>query len=266
LLSRNLEKALAAYRTRDPEESRRAHERPADQAREEHQQARGQYIKSMVYGGLDGIVTTFAVVAGVAGASLSAAVVLIMGFANLVADGLSMAIGDYLSTKAENEYNRAERERELWEVENYPEGEKQEMVELYSAQGMDPADARQVTEVLARNKQAWVAVMMAEELGIVADESSPLKHALATFLSFAVFGLIPVAAYVVSRFLPALAPSTFALSSLLTGLTLFILGALKSRFTKRSWLASGAEMLVVGGLAAAAAYGIGLGLSRLVGS
>ena len=220
----------------------------------------------MVYGGLDGIVTTFAVVAGVAGASLSAGVVLIMGFANLVADGLSMAIGDFLSTKAENEYNRAERERELWEVENYPEGEKREMVELYTAKGMKPADARQVTEVLARNKQAWVAVMMAEELGIVADESSPWKHALATFLSFAVFGLIPVAAYVVSRFLPPLAPFTFALSSVLTGLTLFILGALKARFTRRSWLASGAEMLLVGGLAAASAYGIGLGLSRLVGA
>ena len=77
-----------------------------------------------MYGGLDGIITTFAVVAGVAGASLSSGVVLILGFANLIADGLSMAIGDYLSTKAENEYNKAERAREKWEVENYPEGEK----------------------------------------------------------------------------------------------------------------------------------------------
>ena len=265
MLSRNLDKALQAYKSRNAGLSRHAHDRPRDEALEEHQQARGQYIKSMVYGGLDGIVTTFAVVAGVAGASLSAGVVLIMGFANLVADGLSMAIGDFLSTKAENEYNRAEREREAWEVENYPEGEKREMVELYTARGMDPGDAQAVTEVLARNKQAWVAVMMAEELGIVESESSPWKHALATFLSFSIFGLIPVAAYVVSRFLPPLVPFTFALSSVLTGLTLFILGALKSRFTKRSWLASGAEMLIVGGLAAAAAYGIGLGLSRLVG-
>jgi VIT1/CCC1 family predicted Fe2+/Mn2+ transporter len=265
MLSRNLDKALQAYKSRNAGLSRHAHDRPRDEALEEHQQARGQYIKSMVYGGLDGIVTTFAVVAGVAGASLSAGVVLIMGFANLVADGLSMAIGDFLSTKAENEYNRAEREREAWEVENYPEGEKREMVELYTARGMDPGDAQAVTEVLARNKQAWVAVMMAEELGIVESESSPWKHALATFLSFSIFGLIPVAAYVVSRFLPPLVPFTFALSSALTGLTLFILGALKSRFTKRSWLASGAEMLIVGGLAAAAAYGIGLGLSHLVG-
>ena len=139
------------------------------------------------------------------------------------------------------------------------------MVELYTARGMDPGDARAVTEVLARNKQAWVAVMMAEELGIVESEESPWKHALATFLSFALFGFIPLAAYVGARFLPALAGRTFALSIALTGLTLFVLGALKSRFTRRSWLAGGAEMLIVGGLAAAAAYGIGLGLSRLVG-
>jgi VIT1/CCC1 family predicted Fe2+/Mn2+ transporter len=265
MLSRNLEKALQAYKSRNAGLSRHAHDRTRDEAEEEHQQTQGQYIKSMVYGGLDGIITTFAVVAGVAGASLAAGVVLILGFANLVADGLSMAIGDFLSTRAEQEYNRAEREREAWEVENYPEGEKREMVELYTARGMDPGDARAVTEVLARNKQAWVAVMMAEELGIVESGESPLKNALATFLSFALFGLIPLAAYVGARFLPALAVHTFALSIALTGLTLFVLGALKSRITRRNWLYSGAETLVVGGLAAAAAYGIGLGLSRLVG-
>jgi VIT1/CCC1 family predicted Fe2+/Mn2+ transporter len=266
MLSRNLDKALQAYKNRDAERSRRAHDRPRAEAAEEHQQTQGQYLKSMVYGGLDGIVTTFAVVAGVAGASLSAGVVLIMGFANLVADGLSMAIGDFLSTKAEQEYNRAEREREAWEVEHYPEGEKREMVELYTARGMDPGDARAATEVLARNPQAWVSVMMAEELGIVESGESPWGHALATFLSFALFGFVPLAAYVGTRFLPALAGRTFPLSIALTGLTLFALGALKSRFTRRSWLAGGAEMLAVGGLAAAAAYGIGLGLSRLVGA
>jgi len=265
MLSRSLDKAVEAYKGRNAEQSRQAHDRSAGEAREEHRQTQGQYIKSIVYGGLDGIVTTFAVVAGVAGAALSSGVVLIMGFANLVADGLSMAIGDFLSTQAENEYNRAERERESWEVEHYPEGEKREMEELYVARGMAPGDARAVTEVLARNKQAWVAVMMAEELGIVESGGSPFRNALATFLSFAFFGIIPLAAYVGSRFLEPLRPYTFVLSCVLTGLTLFVLGALKSRFTRRGWLVSGAEMLLVGGLAAAAAYGIGLALSRLVG-
>ena len=95
-----------------------------------------------MYGGLDGIITTFAVVAGVAGASLSAGVVLILGFANLIADGISMAIGDYLSSKSEREYEAAERKREAWEVEHYPEGEKKELVELYEAQGRERGGRR----------------------------------------------------------------------------------------------------------------------------
>ena len=109
MITRDLGAAKRAYADGDVEKSRQAHASPAEQ----HQTGQGRYVKSVVYGGLDGIVTTFAVVAGVAGASLSAGVVLILGFANLIADGLSMAIGDYLSTKAENEYAAAERQREL---------------------------------------------------------------------------------------------------------------------------------------------------------
>ncbi len=90
--------------------------------------------------------------AGVAGASLSAGVVLIMGFANLFADGLSMAIGDYLSTKAEDEYEAAERRREEWEVEHYPAGEKREMVELYVERGMEEKDAETIVEIISKNR------------------------------------------------------------------------------------------------------------------
>ena len=122
MITRNLDKAQEAYRHHDPEASKKAHQVGA--APEQHQTGHGQYIKSFVYGGLDGIVTTFAVVAGVAGANLSASVVLILGVANLIADGISMAFGDYLSTKAENEYMAMERVRETWETRNYPEGEK----------------------------------------------------------------------------------------------------------------------------------------------
>jgi VIT1/CCC1 family predicted Fe2+/Mn2+ transporter len=256
VITRNLEKAREAWLRRDPAASKAAHSAAPASAGELHAGA-GRYIKSVVYGGLDGIVTTFAVVAGVNGASLSAGVVLILGFANLVADGLSMAIGDYLSTKSEQEYQKAERAREAWEVEHYPEGEKKELVELYEAKGIPGGDARQMVETVARHPKAWVDIMMVEELGILADEESPLKNALTTFVSFAVFGFMPLLTSVLAQFVPFLRQNSFPVSIALVGVTLFALGAVKTKITGRPWFASGLETLVVGGITAAAAWGVG---------
>ena len=260
IITRSLEKAKEAFRTRNSEASRVAHRTPAA---EKHKSAQGQYIKSLIYGGLDGIITTFAVVAGVAGASLSVGIVLILGFANLIADGLSMAIGDYISTRAENEYNRAERTREIWEIENYPEGEKKELTELYVGRGIDENDARTITDLISKYGSAWVDIMMVEELGIVENAASPLKNSIVTFLSFCAFGFLPLLAYVLSRLLPQLTAITFPIACVLTGLTLFTLGALKVQITDRNWFISGLEMFAVGGIAAAAAYAIGVLLSGL---
>ena len=259
-ISRDLEKAREAFRQQDTEASIAAHHTPAQ---ESHQDSTGQYIKSAVYGGLDGIVTTFAVVAGVAGAQLRPGIVLILGLANLIADGLSMAIGDYLSTKSEQEYHRQERQREQWEVEHYPEGEKREMVELYVAKGMSEEDARTVVEIFARHPKTWVDVMMIEELGIFGTEESPLKNAVVTFLSFALFGFVPILAYVLVLLVPGLKFNTFAVASGATAVTLFVLGALKVKITGRNWLLSGLEVLLVGGVAAGAAYAIGALLGGL---
>lgn len=254
---RSLNKAREAYKAKDIKASIKAHSEKSSSAEEKHSLA-GQYIKSIIYGGLDGIITTFAVVAGVAGAALSPGVVLVLGFANLIADGLSMAIGDYLSTKAETEFQQAERKRETWEIENYPEGEKQELVELYISKGMSEEDAKTVTEIISKNKDTWVDIMMVEELGIIEEEDSPLKNAIVTLLSFIIFGFIPVLTYVLSKFIPNIQLNTFMLSTLLTSLTLFTLGALKVKVTGKNWLISGLEMLIVGGLAAGAAYLIGI--------
>jgi VIT1/CCC1 family predicted Fe2+/Mn2+ transporter len=154
-----------------------------------------------------------------------------------------------------------ERRREEWEVDNYPEGEKREMVELYTDKGMDPEDAHQVVELLSRNRNVWVDVMMMEELGIIQETESPLSNAVATFLSFAVFGFIPLATYVLAQFIPSIAASSFLVACGLTGGTLFVLGSLKVFITGRNWLKSGLEMLIVGGIASAAAYGVGVLLS-----
>jgi VIT1/CCC1 family predicted Fe2+/Mn2+ transporter len=259
MLTRNLDKAKEAFKNKDVKATIAAHSGNHEKHGTEH----GKYIKSLIYGGLDGIITTFAVVAGVAGAALAGGIVMILGFANLIADGLSMAIGDYLSTKAEIEYNEIEREREAWEVEHYPEGEKQEMIELYMAKGMSEEDARSMTEILARNKETWIDVMMVEELGILQKDESPLNNALVTFFSFLIFGFIPLIAYVLSTFVPGMQDMAFLLACILTGLTLFVLGALKVKVTEKNWFASGLEMLIVGGIAAASAYLIGKLLSGL---
>jgi len=260
VFSRDLRRAREAYKAGDVFGSKAAH---SASAAERHQQGHGQYIKSAVFGGLDGIVTTFAVVAGVAGAALSPGIVLIMGFANLVADGLSMAIGDYLSTKSEQEYHRAERAREQWEVDHYPDGEKRELVELYTSKGMSEEDARAIVEIIARHREAWIDVMMVEELGILASNESPLKNALVTFFSFGLFGFVPLLAYVVVRLVPGFAANTFGMACVFTAATLFGLGALKVKVTGRHWLKSGLETLVIGGITAAAAYLIGTLLGGL---
>jgi VIT1/CCC1 family predicted Fe2+/Mn2+ transporter len=259
MFSRNLDKAKEAFKNKDVKAAIAAH----SNSYEKHNSSQGKYIKSLIYGGLDGIITTFAVVAGVAGASLAGGIVLIMGFANLIADGLSMAIGDYLSTKAENEYNETERERETWEVEHYPEGEKHEMVELYMAKGMTEEDARSMADILAKNKETWVNVMMVEELGILHEDEKPLNNALVTFFSFLVFGFIPLIAYVLSTFISGMQGITFLLACILTGATLFVLGALKVKITGKNWFFSGLEMLIVGGITAASAFLIGMLLSGL---
>ncbi|MDP3724991.1 MAG: VIT1/CCC1 transporter family protein [Nanoarchaeota archaeon] len=256
MLTRNLEKAKQAFKHKNIEETKRAHHAK----RHEPHGASGKYVKSFVYGGLDGIITTFAIVAGVAGASLAAKIVLILGFANLLADGLSMAIGDYLSTKAENDYNKTERERETWEVEHYPEGEKKEMMELYREKGVPEEDARQVVEILSKHKTAWVDVMMKEELGIIEDGESPAKNAVVTFVAFTVFGFIPLLTYVIANFVPSIGDYNFLFASVLTGITLFLLGALKSKVVGTKWYNSGIEMLLVGGIAAVAAYFVGVAL------
>ncbi len=260
MITRRLDKAKQAYKERDAEASRAAHD--AGKGGEPHRSGGGQYIKSFVYGGLDGTITTFAVVAGVAGASLSSNVILILGFANLIADGIAMAFGDILSTRAEQQYHAAERAREEWELENYPEGETRELKELYVEKGLSEEDSDTLVEILAKYPDFMVDVMMTDELGIIEDDESPILNGLVTFGSFVVFGFVPLLIFVVQHFVE-LEIDSMVWACGLTALTLFGLGVTKGKFSSVKWWKSGLEMLFLGGIAAVAAFYIGKALESL---
>lgn len=225
----------------------------------------GTYLGSMVYGGLDGIITTFAVVSGVAGAQLGAHVILILGIGNLLADGFSMGTGDYLSTKSEREYYDREARRQMWEIEQFPDGQKAELGALYAQQGYTDQEADQLVKVHTRSQERWVNAMMIAELNMVKEDTNPFYNALATFISFVIAGSLPLLIYVIGL-IRTIAPDTaFVISILLSGLALFALGAAKVFVTKLNPLRSGVEMLLVGGFAACVAYVIGALLKNIGG-
>ncbi|EAR83460.3 integral membrane protein (macronuclear) [Tetrahymena thermophila SB210] len=219
----------------------------------------GAFIKSAVYGGLDGLITTYAVVMGVAGAELQTVVILALGVSSLIGDGICMSLGDYLSTKSEIEFQRRERHREEWEVDNLPEEEKAEMIELYENKGISREDATQIVEIMSKYKQAWVDIMMVEELGLIPQEENPIKNAIVTLTSFILFGQIPLIPFVITQIFSIDANELFFyLSTGLTALFLFVLGYIKSQFTFSKWWKSGLETLFTGIMAAGSAYLIGL--------
>ena len=219
----------------------------------------GRYLKDIVFAANDGIVTTFAVVAGTVGAALSPAVVIILGFANLLADGISMAAGNYLGTKSEMDFYKREREIEEHEIDTIPDDERAEVRDIVHGMGYAEPDAGQLVGLITKNRGFWVDIMMHKELGLFApDHESPLKNALATFVSFAIAGFMPLIPYVFGI------NTTFGISIAITAVTLFVVGSLRSYFSDKSWLMLGLETLAVGGLAATVAYGVGLLLRYVV--
>ena len=259
------EKAQKAFQKNDKKSLKNIHtKQEIKKSLSNKTKERGQYIGDFVYGGLDGIITTFAVVSGVEGAGLSSSVLLILGFANLFADGISMSIGNYLSTKSELEYIKKEMEREKWEIENHPEGEKEELRQIYIRKGFSKEMISKIIDVITSNKKVWLNAMMEEELKLTTEDKTPVKSALVTFSAFFLLGLVPLLTFLLQSFGIYSSQNIFITSVLLTGITLFALGAMKTFITGVSWFRSGMEMLIVGGLAATVAYYIGYFLQMII--
>jgi VIT1/CCC1 family predicted Fe2+/Mn2+ transporter len=219
------------------------------------------YLKDFIYGAVDGTVTTFAVVSGVAGADLSNNIVIILGFANLLADGFSMAVSNYLGTRAEQEVRLKAEAQEKQHIDLVPEGEKEEVRQIFSAKGFQGEDLEKIVAVITSDSKLWLSTMMQEELGLARETASPFKAASTTFMAFLVIGFFPLISFVF--FSRNLELNPFLLSSVITGCAFFIIGALKSPFVEKKWYKSGLETLFVGGCAALLAYGVGLLLKNI---
>ncbi|HBE82394.1 MAG: VIT1/CCC1 transporter family protein [Blastocatellia bacterium] len=210
------------------------------------------YIRDFIYGGVDGAVTTFAVVSGVAGAELSTKVVLILGFANLVADGFSMAASNFLGTRAEiDDYRRLEK-IEYRHIEVAPEGEREEIRQIYREKGFEGEELEKAVELITSDNDRWVRTMLMEEYGLPSEIRSPWLAAGSTFSAFIVCGLVPLIPYLFGW------GSSFLVACVMTGITFFLIGSFKSRWSTTGWLRSGLETLLVGALAAGLAYGVGV--------
>lgn len=221
--------------------------------------ANHSYIRDWIYGGIDGAVTTFAVVSGVAGAALSPLIVLILGFANLFADGFSMSAGNFLATKAEHDDYRRLEAIEYDHIDKYPDGEREEIRQIYKEKGFVGEELEKAVELITANKDRWVKAMLTEEYGLPEEIRSPTVAALSTFASFLICGLIPILPYLFST------EHAFFYSSVLTGVTFFAIGSAKSRWSTSSWLRSGIETFSVGALAAVLAYAAGVFLKKITG-
>jgi len=221
-----------------------------------------EYLKEIVYGGVDGIVTTFAVVAGFAGAqgdpgttlSISSVAVLLFGFANLFADATSMGLGNVLSMRADQDVYRRERRRELDEIKNNSSFEKAESVHILKERGFGAKDAETITGIYAKNPDYWADFMMNHELEMGNPEhDNPWLTGFATFLSFIAFGAIPLFPYIILRS----DPNIFFIASTATFGALVLLGILRWRTTRESVMRSIGEIVLLGGVSATVAYAVG---------
>ena len=218
---------------------------------------RHNYLRDWIYGGIDGSVTTFAVVSGVVGARLSPWIILVMGFANLFADGFSMAASNFLGTRAEHEELKRLEAIEYRHVDLAPEGEREEVRQIFRNKGFAGEDLARLVDLITSDRTRWVRTMLTEEYGLPQEVRSPWLAAITTFSAFLVCGLVPLLPYLFGLNDP------LALSIVMTGGVFFAIGSVKSRWSTVRWWRSALSTLFVGGISAGLAYMVGVLLKNI---
>lgn len=219
-----------------------------------------EYLREIVYGGTDGIVTTFAVVSGFSGAAamgnggLPALAVLLFGFANLFADAASMGLGNFLSIRSNQDVYREEQRKEMAEIKNNPKMEMEETVEILKEKGYSVADAEKMAALYSKNEKYWLDFMMSQELERAnPQKDNPYLTAAATFMSFLSFGFLPLVPYI----LTAGQKVDFIIPCFISLFGLLLLGIFRYKVTKESVIRSIGETVLLGSVAGGIAYLVG---------
>ncbi len=213
----------------------------------------GNAVRDVVIGMSDGLTVPFALAAGLTGAISQSRVIITAGFAEIAAGSIAMGLGGYLAARGDAEHYRHEETREREEIVSIPEAEAQEVVQLFTTYDLTPQESAPVVESLRRRPNDWIAFMMRFELGLEKpDPGRAWRSALTIALAYIVGGVIPLSAYI---FVPD-AAGALRLSVTVTLLALGVFGAVKARFTGMGSLMGAAQTMLIGGLAAGAAFGI----------
>jgi VIT1/CCC1 family predicted Fe2+/Mn2+ transporter len=222
------------------------------------------YLGEFVYGGIDGSVTTFAVVAGSVGANLDSSVILILGFANLLADGFSMSVGAYLSSKSEQDNFDKHERIEYQQVDQYPEAKLEEVRQVYRDKGFEGALLEEIVAVIAKDKSRMVDVIMKEEQAMIRESRSPIKVGAVTYLAFILIGIIPLVLYVWDYVAGGCSCNLFWTTCLLTGFGFAAVGWLKTYVTETPAWKGILETIILGAIAAGVSYWVGDFLNELI--
>lgn len=226
-------------------------EHEAQRIQHEHSDVTGGWLRPAVFGASDGLVSNFALIAGVTGGSGDSETVLLAGLAGLAAGAFSMAAGEYVSVRSQAEQALAEIDTERREIARNPRGEEFELAQMYVSKGLDPDLARQVARQLSVDPDTALDVHVREELGLdVGQLPSATLAAGSSFAAFAVGALLPVLPYLFGA-------TTLGPAVVLTLFGLFLCGAFVTRLTPRPWWYGGGRQVLVGAVAAAVTYGFG---------
>ncbi|WP_299365579.1 VIT1/CCC1 transporter family protein [Winogradskyella sp.] len=221
------------------------------------------YLGEFVYGGIDGAVTTFAVVCGAVGAGLDNTVIIILGFANLLADGFAMSVGAYLSSKSVKDNYNKYRAIEFAEIESAPNLGRKQIEDIYKTKGFEGDLLKQVVETITADKDHWVDVMMKDKLMMTEETKSPFMRGTVTYISFILIGLIPLLIYVWDYF-STFTGNLFLWTSIFTSIAFIFIGLLKTYVTETSKIKGILETLVLGALAATVSYFVGDVLESII--